>query len=42
MIAEPLVSEPGTHLEYSDLGFILLGEIVERLTGLDLDAVAKD
>jgi len=42
VIAEPLVSEPGTHLEYSDLGFILLGEIVERLTGLDLDAVAKD
>jgi CubicO group peptidase (beta-lactamase class C family) len=42
VITEPLVSEPGTHLEYSDLGFILLGEIVERLTGLDLDAVAKD
>ncbi len=42
VIAEPLVSEPGMHLEYSDLGFILLGEIVERLTGFDLDAVAKD
>jgi len=36
------VSEPGTHVEYSDLSFILLGEIVERLTGLDLDSVAKD
>jgi beta-glucosidase-like glycosyl hydrolase/CubicO group peptidase (beta-lactamase class C family) len=42
VMAEPLVSEPGTHVEYSDLGFILLGEIVERLTGLELDAVAKD
>ncbi len=42
VMAEPLVSEPGTHVEYSDLSFILLGEIVERLTGLDLDSVAKD
>jgi beta-N-acetylhexosaminidase len=42
VMAEPLVSEPGTHVEYSDLGFILLGEIVERLTGLELDAIARD
>ena len=26
--------------EYSDLGFILLGEIIERLTGESLDAFA--
>ena len=36
VLAEPLVHEPGTHVEYSDLGFILLGEIVERLTGESL------
>ena len=42
VIAEPLVSEPGTKVEYSDLGFMLLGEIIERLTGQDLDAFAKD
>ena len=39
--AEPLVREPGTQIEYSDLGFILLGEIVEQLTGLPLDEFAR-
>ncbi len=33
VLAEPLLHEPGKQVEYSDLGFILLGEIVERLTG---------
>ena len=41
VLAEPLVREPGTQVEYSDLGFILLGEIVERLTGESLDVFAK-
>jgi beta-N-acetylhexosaminidase len=41
VLAEPLVREPGAQVEYSDLGFILLGEIVERLTGDSLDAYAK-
>lgn len=41
VLAEPLVREPGTKIEYSDLGFILLGEIVERLTGESLDVFAK-
>ncbi len=41
VFAEPLVREPGTKVEYSDLGFILLGEIVERLTGESLDTFAK-
>ena len=41
VLAEPLVREPGTQVEYSDLGFILLGEIVERLTGETLDTFAK-
>jgi len=42
VMAEPLVREPGKQIEYSDLGFILLGEIVERLTGNSLDKVVKD
>ena len=42
LLAEPLVREPGTQIEYSDLGFILLGEIIERLTGQSLDAFAKE
>jgi beta-N-acetylhexosaminidase len=41
VMAEPLVREPGTQVEYSDLGFILLGDIVEQLTGLTLDEFAK-
>jgi beta-N-acetylhexosaminidase len=41
VLAEPLVHEPGTQVEYSDLGFILLGDIVERLTGESLDTYAK-
>jgi CubicO group peptidase (beta-lactamase class C family) len=41
VMAEPLVREPGTQIEYSDLGFILLGEIVERLTGVTLDEFAR-
>ena len=40
-MAEPLVREPGKQVEYSDLGFILLGEIIERLTGESLDAFAR-
>jgi CubicO group peptidase (beta-lactamase class C family) len=36
--AVPLVAEPGTRAEYSDIGFILLGAIVERVTGSALDA----
>jgi len=41
VIAEPLVHEPDKQVEYSDLGFILLGEIVRRLTGVTLDVYAK-
>ncbi len=42
VFAERLDFEPGTKAEYSDLGFILLGEIVERLTGKPLDALARE
>jgi serine-type D-Ala-D-Ala carboxypeptidase len=41
VLTEPLVHEPGTQVEYSDLGFILLGEIIERLTGETLEQFAK-
>lgn len=40
-MAEPLVHEPGTQVEYSDVGFMLLGSIVERLTGQTLDEFAS-
>lgn len=41
VMAEPLVREPGKQVEYSDLGLILVGEIIERLTGMGLDKFAK-
>jgi CubicO group peptidase (beta-lactamase class C family) len=36
-----LISEPGAHRIYSDLNYILLGEIVEKTTGLGLDEYCK-
>jgi uncharacterized protein YbbC (DUF1343 family) len=39
--SERLLASPGTRFEYSDLGFILLGEIVERVSGAGLDAFAR-
>jgi len=38
----PLVSEPGTTLKYSDLGILLLGEILERVSGRPLDEFVKE
>jgi len=42
IFAEPLEYEPGTKEIYSDLGIILMAEIVERLTGRTLDDLAKE
>jgi CubicO group peptidase (beta-lactamase class C family) len=42
IFAEPLESEPGTKMVYSDLGIILMAEIIERLTGRTLDDLAKE
>ncbi len=39
-LATPLVAPPGSKAEYSDIGFILLGEILTRLSGASLDAFA--
>ncbi len=41
VLGEPLLHEPGTQVEYSDLGFIMLGEIIQRLTGETLEQFAK-
>ena len=42
ILAEQLVTAPRARIEYSDLGFILLGEIIERITGEPLDAFAAE
>jgi beta-N-acetylhexosaminidase len=39
---EPLEYAPGTKTIYSDLGFILLGEILERSTGKTVDLLAHE
>lgn len=42
LFAEELVHPPGERVLYSDLGMILLGEIASGLTGLTLDACARE
>lgn len=42
IFAEPLDNEPGTKMVYSDLGIILMMEIIERLTGKPLDELARN
>ena len=40
--AQPLSYEPGSKTIYSDIGFILLGAIIESLTGRGLDELAEE
>jgi uncharacterized protein YbbC (DUF1343 family)/CubicO group peptidase (beta-lactamase class C family) len=35
------VAEPGVRFIYSDMGYVILGELVERLSGLPLDQFAQ-
>jgi beta-N-acetylhexosaminidase len=42
IFAETLDYEPGTKEVYSDLGIILMAEIIERLTGQKLDTLARE
>jgi transporter, SSS family len=41
-LASPLVTKPGTHFEYSDINFITLGALVEKLSGQPLDVYAQE
>ena len=41
VLATAPAHEPGAQSIYSDLGFIVLGEIIERLTGKALDELAR-
>jgi len=42
IFAEPLDYQPGTKEVYSDLGIILMAEIIERLTGKPLDVLTRE
>ncbi|MGH9509311.1 MAG: serine hydrolase domain-containing protein [Terriglobales bacterium] len=37
----PLEADPGSRAEYSDIGFIVLGEALERIVGESLDAFCR-
>jgi CubicO group peptidase (beta-lactamase class C family) len=39
ILKEPLDFPPGSNCQYSDLDFILLGALIERMTGITLDAL---
>jgi len=41
LIKEPLRNPPGTRFVYSDIGFIALGEVVHRVSGMTLDQFAQ-
>ena len=41
LIKEPLRNPPGTRFTYSDIGFIALGEVVARVSGMPLNRFAQ-
>ena len=41
LINEPLRNPPGSRFVYSDIGFIALGEVVRRVSGMPLDQFAR-
>ena len=40
-MAGPLTTTPGTHFEYSDVNYIVLGALIEKLSGQPLDVYAQ-
>ncbi|MES2428870.1 MAG: serine hydrolase domain-containing protein [Bacteroidota bacterium] len=38
----PLVNKPGTHYEYSNFGYCLLGRVIEKVTGMPYAAFVKE
>lgn len=42
ILAEPLITDSDTRTEYSDLGFMLLGWLIESIAGKDLADAAQD
>lgn len=39
---KPIKTEPGTKWEYSDLGYLMLGELVRRVSGQTLDEFSRE
>lgn len=42
VLKEPLVAKPGEEQIYSDLGYMLLGWIIERVSGFQIDQFARE
>ena len=42
ILSDSLIYEPGTQSRYSDLGMIVLGWVIERITGQPLDRYAEE
>ena len=40
ILSQPLSAAPGERFSYSDLGYIVLGKLIERVTGQGLDSLA--
>ncbi len=40
-LRQPLTADPGTRAEYSDIGFIILGHLIEKITGERLDSFCQ-
>lgn len=40
-LREPLTADPGTRAEYSDIGFIVLGHLIEAIAGERLDSYCR-
>ncbi len=41
IIHEPLLSQPGVECQYSDLGFIFLGNIIEQTAGIPMERIYR-
>jgi CubicO group peptidase (beta-lactamase class C family) len=42
LLAEPLEAPPGSRVSYSDIGFLVLGRLVEQVAGATLDSLLAD
>ena len=42
LLSEPLDAPPGTRVSYSDVGFLMLGRVAERIGGASLDSLLAE
>jgi serine-type D-Ala-D-Ala carboxypeptidase len=40
-LRQPLIEDPGTRSEYSDIGFIIVGHLIEKIAGEGLDSFCQ-